>query len=107
MVPSPCNNRYYHKNDSKCLPTYNVSDNITSTVPPSKYHHSDSSRLEEGMDYLVRKGTRDDPSFLMKNPPMQIKNGEYDQASNDEVYSDDNNTADPRQYIYEKKQSKT
>ena len=34
---------------------------------------------------------------------MQIKNGEYDQASNDEVCSDDNNKADPRQHIYEQK----
>ena len=101
MVPSPCNNRCYHKNDSKCLSTYNVSDKTTSTVPLSKYHHSGSSRLEEGMDYLVRRGTRYDLSFLLKNPPMQIKNGEYDQASNDEVCSDDNNKADPRQYIYE------
>ena len=39
----------------------------------------------------------------MKKPPMQIKNGEYDQASNDEVCSDNNNKADPRQYIYEQK----
>ena len=34
---------------------------------------------------------------------MQIQNGEYDQSSNDEVCSDDNNKADPRQYIYEQK----
>ena len=53
------------------------------------------------MEYLVRRGTRYDPFFLLKNPPMQIQNGEYDQASNDEICSDDNNNADPRQYIYE------
>ena len=50
-----------------------------------------------------------DPSLNHPSPTntMQIKNREYDQASNDEVCSDDNNTADPRQYTYEKKQSKT
>jgi len=101
LVPSTSNNRCYQKHNSNCLSTYNVSDKITSSLPPSKYHHSDSSRLEEGMEYLVRRGTRYDPFFLLKNPPMQIQNGEYDQASNDEICSDDNNNADPRQYIYE------
>ena len=37
---------------------------------------------------------------------MQIKNREYDQASNDEVCSDDNNSADSRQYTYEKNKAR-